>query len=123
MKKIYSVFFYYMKVLSPQASDEKVSEGSFFAMTFAMYFLLTTCINLGEHALKVDIGTGGTVGIWIALSLVLYFRLMHNHKWQNIVISHPILPISKDMAIIYVVAAIVIALLLILFPLGRLLFH
>ena len=119
MRRLYSVFFHSTQTLSPNATGEQVADGSFWGLLFLMYFPLTWLVDLFEWSTNRSIGTLGTMSVWVALSVGLYWALMAGDRWKVIIAQHPRKPMNKAHVQLWLGVLIILALCIVCFPMGR----
>ena len=119
MRRLYSVFFHYFQILSPNATYEQISEGSFWGLLFALYFPLTWLVDLLEWFTNRSIGIVGTVTVWVVLSVGMYRVLLAGDRSKNIIARYPVKPVSKAYVQLWLGVLIILAVCIVCFPLGR----
>lgn len=98
---------------------EQLPTATVFVLSVWLLFPLIEVVLLLETALNVQIGTGGTVLLWLILSALLHHLLVDKQRVSRILHRYPVQPTSKGYARAFFGILIFIALFLSLFPIDR----
>jgi hypothetical protein len=122
MNPIYWLFariYHYGHTLLPQAIVEQLPVATVFVLSGWLLFPLIQVVLLLEMVLNVQIGTGGTVVLWLLLSALLHYLLVDKQRVSHILHRYPVNPTSKGRARAFFGLLVFIALFLSLFPIAR----
>lgn len=95
MRRLYSVFYHYLAIISPTATSEQVAETSFFLLCFTLYFVVSFLVHLCETTFDRDFGISSVIGLSVGMGFILYWMLLAGDRWKGIVAKSPVRPVRK----------------------------
>jgi hypothetical protein len=122
MNPIYWLFariYHYSHTLLPEAIVEQLPAATVLVLSTWLLFPLIQLVFLLETALNFEIGTTGSVLLWLMISALNYYLLVDKQRVRHILHRYPVNPTSKARAKAFFGILVLIALFLSLFPIDR----
>ncbi|NVO31467.1 hypothetical protein [Hymenobacter lapidiphilus] len=113
--------YHYIHILLPDAKVEKLPEATMLFLDSFLFFPFLQVMSLVTDALNIEIGSISTVAIWVAVCYLNRRLLLADETVARILSRYPVKPASKAQAQTFFGTLVLLALLLVLFPVSRML--